>query len=209
MQIEWRNRLRLITDLVFVSAMTILILNFNIPEVISQDPTLEFWDILLNQSNHFEIFIISFLTIGVYWVKHLEFFAIIKQVDQSLLWIFLCYLMIIMLLPIANLLFGLFPDGVSIRILFSVLMIIIGGLAFIGLQYAQQKQFIDKNYAKSYINNVSKQLLNEPLIALIGIFAALINPDFWDWTFVLIPIFMIYGKKYKNQIVWLKSQSKK
>ncbi|UTW61286.1 DUF1211 domain-containing protein [bacterium SCSIO 12741] len=192
---EWRSRMRFIIDLVFASAMTVLILSFKIPETVPDQSTQTFMDILFQQSNSFSAFVISFLVITVYWVKNLESFNLIEKVDKSLIWFFMVYLIFIMLIPVANLLFVLFPSGHEPRVLFSIIMITSGLTAYGGVFYAHKKNLLKTEYDVNYMKTFTNQMLSEPIIAAIAMGLAFINPFFWDISFVLIPVIMVFSKK--------------
>ncbi|MCG8308061.1 MAG: DUF1211 domain-containing protein [Cytophagales bacterium] len=200
MEKEWRNRMRFIIDMVFVSAMTILIITFQIPEAVGNASEKEFLKVLFSQGSNLATFVISFLVIAVYWVKNLEYFGVIEKIDKTFVWMQLLYLIFIMLLPVANLLFMLFPEGAGPRMLFSVLMILSGLIAYGGMYYAHRKNLLKKEFDFDYIKKFTKQLLSEPVIAAIAMGAAYINPYFWDAAFVLIPMVMVVSKKVKVKL---------
>ena len=197
---EWRTRLRNMIDLVFASAMTILIINFNIPATTDSMSSKEFIKILLNQSNNFSVFIISFLVISVYWVKNMEYYRMLKNIDKPIIWLHLLYLILVMMLPVANLIFTLFPSGIGIRVLFSIVMVLMGLITYSIMFYAHKKQYIDEVYDISYVELFTKQLLNEPVIAVIAAGLAFISPIYWDLSFILIPVAMALSKKIKVKL---------
>ena len=185
-------------DLVFASAMTILIITIDIPQSVESESTREFLRILVGQSPQFTLFIISFLVIAVYWIKNLEYFRMLKNVDKTIIWLHMLYLILIMQLPVINLLFGLFPLGIGIRVMFSVLMIGMGLITYFTMYYAYKKDFLHKRFELAYVKLFTRQLLNEPLVALIAGVVAFIQPMLWDLAFLLIPLLLIAGKKMKS-----------
>lgn len=195
---EWRDRMRFFIDLVFASAMTVLIITFQLPETLEKTTEAEFLKVLFSQGSNLVTFIISFLVIAVYWVKNLEYYGLIAKIDKSFIWMQLIYLIFIMLLPIANLLFMLFPEGAGPRVLFSVLMIGSGLIAYGGMYYAHRKELLHPDIDLTNARAFTKQLLTEPIIALIALGVAFINPYFWDLSFVLVPLALFLNKKIKT-----------
>lgn len=89
---EWRNRLRFLADIIFATAMTIMILNIEIPEFGHINDTRELAVFLLRQLNGMWVFFIAFIVIAVYWMKHLEHFGTIFIVNQTIIWFQLLFL---------------------------------------------------------------------------------------------------------------------
>ncbi|MDX2442496.1 MAG: TMEM175 family protein [Bacteroidales bacterium] len=63
---EWRKRLRFMADIIFATAMTIMILNLEIPEIGHITGTKELAAFLLNQLTGMWFYFISFVIIAVY-----------------------------------------------------------------------------------------------------------------------------------------------
>lgn len=194
MVVEWRSRMRFIIDIVFVSAMTVLILNFKIPDTVPDQSTSTFLKILFQQSNSFSAFVISFLVITVYWVKNLESFNLIEKLNKPMIWFQMIYLIFILLIPVANLLFVLFPTGHEPRVLFSIIMIVSGLISYGGMFYAFRKKLLKPEYDLHYVEAFTRQMLSEPIIALIALILAFINPFLWDVSFALIPLVLMTSK---------------
>ena len=81
---EWRKRLRFMADIIFATAMTIMILNIEIPEFGHITDTSELATFLLQQLSNMWVFFIAFFVVAVYWMKHLEHFSAIVIVNQPL-----------------------------------------------------------------------------------------------------------------------------
>lgn len=63
---EWRIRLRFLADIVFATAMTIMILKLKVPDFGHITGTAELAKFLLKQLSNTWVFLISFVVIAVY-----------------------------------------------------------------------------------------------------------------------------------------------
>ena len=93
-----KNRIVALTDGVYAIAMTLAVLSIDVSAI--QPPTEETLGasigILVDQLRHY---VISFLTLGAFWVgQHLQFEKL-KTVDMKMVWITLFHLMFITLIP--------------------------------------------------------------------------------------------------------------
>ena len=194
---EWRTRLRFLADIIFATAMTIMILNVEIPEFGHITDPRKLAAFLLKQLNSMWVFFIAFVVIAVYWMKHLEHFSAILIVNQTFIWFQLLFLVSIMLIPFWNTYIESFPENIAIRVLLSINMVLVGGFSFLSLHYAAnpKHRLLHNNISDKTISEAKRQILAEPLIAILAAGLAYINPVLWDVAFILVPIFFIARKK--------------
>ncbi len=194
---EWRQRLRFLADIIFATAMTIMILNIEIPEFGHITDTKELAAFLLKQLNSMWVFFIAFVVISVYWMKHLEHFSAILIVNQTFMWFQLLFLAFIMLIPFWNTYIERFPENVAIRVLLSINMVLVGGFSYLSLNYAAnpKHRLLHGSVSDKTIREAKRQILTEPLIAILAAGLAYINPVWWDVAFILVPVLFMARKK--------------
>ena len=194
---EWRKRLRFMADIVFATAMTIMILNLKFPELKNISGTKELSIFMLNQLAGMDVFFIAFITVAVYWMKHLEHFGITLKVNQTYIWYQLLYLAFIMLIPFWSTYVGEAPENVAFKVFLSLNMVLIGVFSYLSMQYASspKHRLISNNVTDENIRIAKQQILTEPAIAILAGFLVFINPIYWDVTFILIPILFMARKK--------------
>lgn len=89
------SRVEAFSDGVFAVAITLLVLQFGVPEVQSR----HLLGALLGQWPLFATYIASFLTVGVIWVNHHTIFSSLKATDRTLQFINLVLLLFVVLVP--------------------------------------------------------------------------------------------------------------
>lgn len=88
------GRLEAFSDGVFAIAITLLVLNIQIPRDVGMDGLLA---AIMKQGSSFLAYVVSFLTILVMWVNHHGMFTLIRRVDRAflvingLLLLFVCF----------------------------------------------------------------------------------------------------------------------
>ncbi len=194
---EWRKRLRFLADIIFASAMTIMVFTIEIPEFGHITDSTELAAFLLKQLNSMWVFFIAFVVIAVYWMKHLEHFSAILIVNQTFIWFQLLFLVAIMLIPFWNNYIDQFPENVAIRVMLSANMVLVGGFSFLSLNYASnpKHRLLHDTITDKTIKESKRQILTEPSIAILAAGLAYINPIWWDLAFILIPIAFMARKK--------------
>ena len=94
-----KNRLEALSDGVFAIVMTLLAIElkpFHI-EGVSE---------LLSFSPHLFLFVLSFITIAIFWVNHHHLFHALQNVSHRVLWINISALLFVTLVPFATALLG-------------------------------------------------------------------------------------------------------
>lgn len=96
------SRLEAFSDGVFAVAITLLVLQFTVPEVGSGALLAK----VLSQWPQLVTYVATFLTVGVVWVNHHTIFRNLRAVDRTIQFINLVLLMTVVLLPYPTALLG-------------------------------------------------------------------------------------------------------
>jgi len=195
--LEWRKRLRFLADIIFATAMTIMILNIDIPVAGHITSTKELALFLVEQLSSMWVFFISFIIISVYWLKHLEHFSEILVVNQTFIWFQLLFLVSIMLIPFWNTYIENFPENVALRVFLSINMVLIGVFSFLSYNYAAnpKHRLLHDSISDTHIRHTKRQILSEPAIAILAAGLVYVDLILWDLAFILIPLLFMLRKK--------------
>lgn len=98
-----RDRIVNFSDGVFAIAITILILDINVPEGLSSG---ELSARVLGMWPEYLGYVISFLVLAIYWQAHHRIFRPIQRYDATLVWLNIFFLMAICFLPFPTSLLG-------------------------------------------------------------------------------------------------------
>ncbi len=187
------NRLSIISDFIFASAMTmmVLFLNFPDPDQIKTSHDLIQYYIDNGSGSGIINFLSTFLIVGVYWLKHLERFKHYKATSEAHIYIEIFFLAFLVLVPIANSLTVLFPSMFLIHGFYSLVMFCMGMLAHFSWKYATKYKLIHSNVSPETIIGIKHESLVEPMVAVIAALLTIINPMLWDISLFMIPFFFI------------------
>lgn len=97
-----KSRIEALSDGVVAIAITLLVLELKVPEVMHQHSDREMLEALLELKWEFATYVITFLIAGAFWYLHHLTFHFIKHVDGFLIWVNLLFLMFIALLPFSS-----------------------------------------------------------------------------------------------------------
>ena len=124
------SRIVAFSDGVFAIAITLLVLNLQIPQHLSEA---QVDDALWDQRENLVAFAISFAVIGRFWVVHHRFFSEVEAFDGRLMTLNLFYLAWIVLIPFSSEVLGDYGAAPPAVVLYSVNL---AGVVLFGLLMA-------------------------------------------------------------------------
>src|SRR5918994_605014 len=134
---EWGiefSRIVAFSDGVFAIAITLLVLQIDIPEHLPPGSTL--LDELLNQDSDFIAYAISFAVLGKLWLAHHRFFATVERFDGVLMGLNLLYLAWIVLVPFTSEVLGDYGDNSTGVILYAISLAAVSVTFQVEIEYA-------------------------------------------------------------------------
>ncbi len=104
------DRIVFFSDAIFAIAMTLLVLNIEVPRIPEGRVAQELQGQLLELWPEFLGYAISFLVVALFWVAHHGVFQVIKGYDRVLIWLNFLFLMFVSFLPFPASLLGEYGD---------------------------------------------------------------------------------------------------
>jgi uncharacterized membrane protein len=198
-----QNQLRLdhitsFADAIFAFSITFMAISIDIPNLARNLTQTQVVDKLLESIPEFEIYVISFFVIGVYWISYHQLFNQIVNSDATVTWLTLLFLFFITLIPFAtNLQIGF---GYRILfVLFALVLAIAGALLTITWLHATKNKLIDKNLTQREIHSVSLGAIVPTIVYYLSILVSFIDLQaayyFWILT---IPAKIILRKRHPS-----------
>ena len=132
------------------------------------------------------------MILAFYWIDHVKQFSNYRKTDEIHLWLYIVYLMCLFIVPFSNVLIMYFPDNYIVPICYSINIFFIGLFSFFNWTYATYKhRLVDRDLDRQTIKYIRITSLIEPIVALITIIVALINPSLWNLLWASIIIFYV------------------
>src|SRR5271154_5179410 len=102
------ERLAALSDGIFAVAMTLLVLDLRLPAVEAVRNEHDLWRALVALSPRLLMYMMSFLTLGIFWVGQQTQLNHLKRSDRSLSWIHIVFLFAVTLTPFSTMLLAEF-----------------------------------------------------------------------------------------------------
>ena len=196
-----KGRLESLTDGVFAIIMTILVFNISVPELIlftegdlaSERLSAKFADLWPD----FLAYVISFSTLGAFWVAHHRIFRWIIYVDRPLIWINISFLMIIGLIPFSTTLLTQYLDSQNSIFAFSFNAILAGLLIYVIYYYVKRNpDLVDKSIQALIEKSSSRRIVATILTYSVAIIFSFIYLQASLFLLLLVLIPEIIPDKY-------------
>jgi uncharacterized membrane protein len=142
------GRLAALSDGIFAVAMTLLILNVHIPTAalsLVEQPLwaggavrLEaaFWSALVPLAPQVLTYLMSFLTLGIFWAGQQTQLNHFVRSDHRLTWIHLIFLLVVVLMPFSTALLTVFITFRLAMLVYWLNIFLLGLLLFVSIRYA-------------------------------------------------------------------------
>lgn len=140
------GRIEALSDGVFAIALTLLVLEIKVPErpVHSEQELLH---VFLALSPKFLSYLLSFMTMGIFWNGQSVQLSYMKEYDRNLTWIALFFLLLVSLLPFTTAFLGQYTSFRFALFLYWLNLLLLGLALYLHWVYAARKQFIDLDAA--------------------------------------------------------------
>lgn len=182
-------RVQLLTDALFALSMMIILLQVDYPDpevVVTKEQIGAFLD---SQLAAVEIYAITFILIAIYWVKHMEQFGFIREIDYRLLWLQLGFLLFLVLLPVMNAYAVLYPLDRDVFINYCAVLVGMGVFSAASWRYATKDgRLLNAGVDPGVVRDFMVDALIEPLTAGAAIAVAFWSVDGGQVTLLLIPV---------------------
>jgi uncharacterized membrane protein len=158
------QRLEAISDGVFAIALTLLVLDIHVPLNTALHTEGELWGLLSGLAPKFLSYLLSFMTLGIFWTGNALHFQHIDKSDRNLNWLTLFFLMFVSLLPFST---AFLSEYIHFRIAIGVYWLNIFALGMMMLvhwNYAEQHDFLSIKSSAERLA-ISKAIRNRIVVA--------------------------------------------
>ena len=191
-----KNRIEALSDGIFAIVMTLLILEFHVPNLPSNAPNVEVAPALIILWPKFVSYVVTFVSLGFFWVGHHIMYHAIRRADRTLLWLNIFFFMFVSLLPFSTSVLNAFPEAFIAPLFFGANLAIIGWILFFQWQYANsQPDMLADFVSVKYRTTVRSRMLIVPVATTLTVFIC-----FWSVGIslaiylLLLPLYMLPGK---------------
>jgi uncharacterized membrane protein len=182
------ERIVFLSDAVFGIALTLLVLEIKVPELLPVASSVQLWERLLELWPNLFSYILSFAVIGVYWLDHHRLFRHLVYFDSSLISLNFLFLFFIAVSPFSTALLGRYTGLQTAWLVYAFNMIALGVTIWLIWRHAVRAGLVGAAVTPSLAAYISSRML---VIAVVFAFSILVS--FFSVTLAEITPAMLLG----------------
>jgi uncharacterized membrane protein len=183
-----KSRLESFSDGVLAIVITLLILNVKLPEVNNNNLGAGLLELLPTV----EVYMLSFLLIGMYWIFHHHTFSFVNEVDGIMTWLNILFLLTVSFLPFPTSLVGKYPNQTLPIVVYGANLILVNITGFAGLVYINRnRQLCTPVFTKEVFRSQMKLYLGVNGFYIICIAMAFFKPRLSIYMFGIMTAYLI------------------
>jgi uncharacterized membrane protein len=190
-----KNRIEALSDGIFAIVMTLLILEIHVPKLPPNAPNVEVTPALIALWPKFVSYLVTFVSLGFFWIGHHIMYHAIRRTDRILLWLNIFFFMFVSLLPFSTSVLNAFSEAFIAPLLFGANLAIIGWMLFFQWSYANAQpdmlaDFVNAEYRKTVRSRMLIVPVATTLTAVICFWSVGISLAIY---LLLLPLYMLPG----------------
>lgn len=173
------ERLSALSDGVFSIAMTLLILEAHVPHLPATASERDLWLALVGLAPQIAMYLVGFMTRGIFWVGQQAQLTQFERVDKDLTWIHIAFLACVALMPFSTALLGRF---ITFRLALVIywLNILLLGLWLLGSWTYARRGGLLKEEATAAVDATTRRRIISYQAAYAGCVALCVINTYWS-----------------------------
>jgi uncharacterized membrane protein len=169
------GRLAALSDGIFAVAMTLLVLDLHVPasEVIHSQG--ELWHTLSGAAPQLISYIMSFLTLGIFWNGQQAQLNSFSRSDRHLSWIHIAFLFAVSIMPFSTRLLAEFITYPSVLIAYWANILLLGVVLFASWRYARRAGLLREEITHDNQCAVERRIVVAQALYAFGACLCLVN----------------------------------
>jgi uncharacterized membrane protein len=179
------ERIAALSDGVFAIAMTLIVLEFRVPDAGPIRSEQDLWNALLTLGPRLLTYFLSFLTLGIFWNGQQTQLNLFASADRDLSWLQLAFLATIALMPFSTSLLAEFITYRLALLAYWANIFLIGLLLYLNWIYALRKSLLTSEATPAVSYTVKRRIFVAQSLYAFGALLCFINP-LWSIAFIVL-----------------------
>ncbi len=184
------ERIAALSDGVFAIAMTLLVLDLKVPAGDGIHTEIALWQRLIELSPRVLTFLLSCLTLGIFWLGQQTQLSHLARGNRDLAWLHIVFLFIVSLMPFST---GLLAEYIQLRVALLVYwlnILLLGATLFASWRYAVRTDLVRQDAPEEICGAIERRI-----IIAQGLYAICALLCFWS-TYASIAAIVLVQLNY-------------
>ena len=180
------DRIGALSDGLFAIAMTLIVLEIRVPDIGEHPTNAQLADALVGLAPRFLTYLLSFLTLGIFWNAQHSQLNHIARADRHFAWLQLAYLAVVALLPFST---SLLADYIEVVLAFAFYwlnLLALGVMLFVAWVYAERAGLVRPGTSPEVGRAIRRRIFNYQSLYTIGLVIAIVVGTIPGIVFVVL-----------------------
>jgi uncharacterized membrane protein len=195
-----RDRILNLSDGVFAIAITLLVLNIQVPDIPEKVVSSQLPEALLSLWPKYLGYLLSFVGISAFWLIHHSIFRPIRAYDRSLLYLNFLFLMVVAFVPFPTALLGEYGDH-QLPVAIYAATLAVGRLLLTAIHWysTRNDRLLDEPQDPATVRFFLRRGLMIPAIFLLSIGISFFNVGvaIWTWLIMLVVDAVVIRRRFR------------
>jgi len=178
------ERLAALSDGIFAVAMTLLVLDIHAPAAHTIHSENDLWLALRALAPRLLVYLMSFMTLGIFWIGQQTQFNQLSQSDRHLTWIHIAFLALVSVMPFSTSLLAEFIEFRLALVLYWVNILLLGVILYVSWRYAARSGLVQAE-SEELRCAIERRILIAQSLYAFGALLCLFN-TYWSIGFIVL-----------------------
>jgi len=179
------ERIAGLSDGVFAIAMTLIVFEIRVPDPGPIRSEQDLWNALLGLGPRLVTYLLSFLTLGIFWNGQQTQLNLFASADRDLTWLQLAFLATIAVMPFSTSLLAEFITYRLALVAYWVNIFLIGLLLYLNWSYATRKGLVTQDATPAVSAAVKRRIFVGQSLYAVGALLCIVSP-FLSIAFIVL-----------------------
>jgi uncharacterized membrane protein len=179
------ERLAALSDGIFAVAMTLLVLDLRVPITEGIRSERDLWRAILVLAPQIVMYLMSFLTLGIFWVGQQTQLNHLAHSDRNLTWIHLTFLFAVTLMPFSTRLLAEFAVYRTALLLYWANIALLGGTLYISWVCATRGGLVRNDVSPEVLAVIRRRIIIGQSLYAFGALLCAFN-TYWSIAFIVL-----------------------
>jgi uncharacterized membrane protein len=179
------ERLAALSDGIFAVAMTLLVLDLRVPAAEAVHSEHDLWRALVALSPRLAMYVMSFLTLGIFWVGQQTQLNHLTRSDRSLSWIHILFLFAVTVTPFSTMLLAEFIVYRLALIAYWLNILFLGSTLYLSWMCATEKGLVKDDLPREVPAAIKSRIMIAQTLYAFGALLCVIS-TYWSIAFIVL-----------------------
>jgi len=186
-QIAGQNieRIAALSDGIFAVAMTLLVLDLHAPAAALIHNNADLTFALAALAPKFGVYVMSFLTLGIFWVGQQTQLNFLTRADRDLAWLHLMFLFFVTMIPFSTALIGEFIEYRAALLIYWLNILLLGAALFCTWRYSVRAKLVSEDMPVMMHRGVERRIFIAQSLYAFGAALCVID-TYWSLGFIVL-----------------------